>query len=235
MLNIFGLYRALNLDNIVELVKYGCGHEIRTEMMNMDIGKRKEFAEITKNHNVSYFDEFYIEETMFGMNRELVLVKIDKCGCPRCHKPEHIKCADMPRPTGFDNVELYHGVDAYNWSDPMENLSNLLNNTSWEICTSSRMIGNFGVKCTGDVEVASSIDLCSFLFDGARYFMVSERAVGIVSDINQLDKSMWHHNEIIMKDFTVTGLWVRETYDKEIISKLKDKAKELNINLEIVK
>ena len=73
-----------------------------------------------------------------------------------------VYCDTCERPTGFDNVVLYHGFNAFCSMKPYDyKFTTLMNNPQRQICTSTKYLGMMGVTVTGTVLMASSYDLCS--------------------------------------------------------------------------
>lgn len=234
MLKIFDLYRELQLTNIIIITRYECGHEEEQDMLYMGINEKKQLIQQIREESVSSYSNFDIQTDFMGMDGKLILIKEEKGKCKRCYRPEIIRCCDMPRPIGFDGKEFYHGVDAYNFDNPMQNLSDLLAHPEWEICTSTKALGTLGVVCTGDVVTASSIDLASYVIDGQRCFVTTKRAVGIVNEYDQLDNTMWNHDEIVMKNTNIRAFWIRDNSDSELKDKLIQKAVELGIDFYVL-
>lgn len=233
-MKIFDLYRELGLSRVVIVTRYGCGHEEEQDLLYMGMDEKKELLQSLRTENVSNYANFEIENDLWGTEGKITLIKEEKGKCRRCHYPELIKCSDMPKPTGFCDKEFFHGLDAYNFDDPIYNLSELLEHSEWEICTSTKALGNLGVICTGDVVTASSVDLASYVVDGERCFLTTKRAEGIVSDYSQLDSSMWAHDEIVMKNTNIKAFWVRDSYDLTLSTKLAQKAKDLGVKFYVL-
>jgi hypothetical protein len=124
-----------------------------------------------------------------------------------------VYCDECERPTGFDNVVLYHGFNAFCSYRPCdESFTTLMNNPQIQLCTSTKYLGMMGVTVTGTVLMASSYDLCSCIDKDTNRRWFDERDIEyLVSDYSELE----HHwddneenNEIILTDVKITGIWV---------------------------
>jgi hypothetical protein len=124
-----------------------------------------------------------------------------------------VYCDTCERPTGFDNVVLYHGFNAFCSYRPCdESFATLMNHPEIQLCTSTKYLGMMGVTVTGTVLMASSYDLCSCIDKETNRRWFDERDIEyLVSDYSELE----HHwddneenNEIILTDIKITGIWV---------------------------
>jgi hypothetical protein len=124
-----------------------------------------------------------------------------------------VYCDECERPTGFDNVVLYHGFNAFCSYKPYdESFATLVKHPEIQLCTSTKYLGMMGVTVTGTVLMASSYDLCSCIDKDTNRRWFDERDIEyLVSDYSELE----HHwddneenNEIILTDVKITGIWV---------------------------
>lgn len=211
---------ALGLSEIVESYDFECGH---SEYEELEI----DFAH---HYTIDEFESFEIDEEYNSL-----VLHIKTWGqCTNCDifgptnrldkDAEKIYCSDMPKPEGFENVVLYHGLAAYSGTfspdKAIDNAIDLINNPNWEVCCSTRPIGPIGLTITGTVITASNIDLCSIIdkTNGKRFFEVSEddhRACrGIIHHASQLAKK-WDHDEIVTTDNIAVAVWIKDWASEE--------------------
>ena len=145
-----------------------------------------------------------------------------------------VYCDTMEQPTGFDNVTLYHGFNAFCSMKPYDyKFKTLMNNPQRQICTSTKYLGMMGVTVTGTVLMASSYDLCSSVDkDTGRRWFDSRDIDNIVSDYSELE----HHwdddeenNEIVVTNVKITGIWVTSDANNSIRDIAIRLAKEYNL------
>lgn len=138
--------------------------------------------------------------------------------CPECISlANRVYCDTCVAPQGFESVTKYHGIAAFN-SYGMDSIGDYLvrfqsinANPEWQICCSSRPIGPIGAVIDADVLCASNMDLCTDIdpdngrryFDGSRY-----RATHLVSHANELDSTVWSHDEIVTHNNSIRYIWV---------------------------
>ena len=145
-----------------------------------------------------------------------------------------IYCEDCIRPTGFDNVTLYHGFNAFCSMKPYDyKFNTLMNHPERQICTSTKYLGMMGVTVTGTVLMASSYDLCSCVDKDTNKRWFDERDMEhLVSDYSELE----HHsddeeenNEIVVTDVKITGIWITSDANNSIRDIAIRLAKENNL------
>ena len=150
-----------------------------------------------------------------------------------------VYCDECVRPTGFDNVTLYHGFNAFFRGKPYEyKFNTLMNNPHRQICTSTKYLGMLGVIVEGDILMASSYDLCSAVEkDTNRRYFHPRDMKHLVKDYSELElheDDEEENNEIVITNVKIKGIWITEDANnaiKEIASKL---SKEYNMPLTIV-
>ena len=147
-----------------------------------------------------------------------------------------IYASTLTKPEGFNGREFFHGFNAFFTGKPYEyKFNKLKDNTHRQICTSTKYLGMMGVKVTGDVLLASSYDLFSGIDkETGERWLEEENMQYLVKHYDELE----HHwddeeenNEIIMKDITITAIWITSDAPnklKELAAKL---AKENNLPL----
>ena len=183
-------------------------------------------------HNIE--QSFYTKIHVYGSI--LVLVRVSDNKCPNCRedcKRDKKYCDEQIRPTGFESVDLYHGINAYYCSgetkDIVDNFNGVYNHPEWQICCSTSTVGDIGVIIEGTVLMASRTDLNTHVSkDGRRYFRerpFSSRKLEeyIVRDAEEL----WEGNNLNINDEIVTtnnkiiGLWTADNATDEAVEALK--------------
>ena len=145
-----------------------------------------------------------------------------------------VYCEDCIRPTGFDNVTLYHGFNAFCSMKPYDyKFNTLINHPERQICTSTKYLGMMGVTVTGTVLMASSYDLCSSVDKETNKRWFDERDMEyLVSDYSEL-KHHWddeeENNEIVVTDVKITGIWITSDANNSIRDTAIKLAKEYNL------
>ena len=124
--------------------------------------------------------------------------------------------------TGFENVVLYHGFNAFFKSRPIiESFKDLLENPSYQICTSTKWLGLIGVVVEGDILVASSYDLTSGIDEKQLDDLVYDYA-----DLELHIDDDEENNEIVITNVKIKGVWVTSDASnkhKEFAKKLAEK------------
>jgi hypothetical protein len=145
-----------------------------------------------------------------------------------------VYCDTCERPTGFDNVVLYHGFNAFCSYRPCEqSFTTLMNHPEIQLCTSTKYLGMMGVTVTGTVLMASSYDLCSCIDKETNRRWFDERDIEyLVSDYSELE----HHwdddeenNEIVVTNVKVTGIWITSDANNNTRDAAIRLAKEYNL------
>jgi hypothetical protein len=132
-------------------------------------------------------------------------------------RADRVYCDTCATPQGFESVTKYHGIAAYNRvgmdsvGDYLVRFQSINANPEWQICCSSRPIGEIGAVIDGDVLCASNMDLYTEIdpdngrryFDGSRY-----RATHLVDNASELDPTVWSHDEIVTHNNYIRYIWV---------------------------
>lgn len=158
--------------------------------------------------------------------------------CPNCHR-EGIRtyCDEGPKPVGFENITLYHGIAAYNVArtmsvgDYMSRITDIIHHPEWQICCSTKPLGLIGIAVKGDVLCASNADLYTEIgANGRRYYDARRyRATHLIYDAKNLDDSVWSHNEIVTRNNVIRWVWVHESASTELKNQGKFIAKILKV------
>lgn len=184
----------------------------------------KEFKEKYADANISFTYDLDDAAPDFATDVE-VIISVDYM-CPDCmDKNSRVYCDTCVAPQGFESVTKYHGIAAYNSytmksvGDYFVRCQNIKDHPEWQICCSSRPIGEIGVVIDGDVLCASNMDLYTEIdpdngrryFDGSRY-----RATHLVNYANELDSTVWSHDEIVTHNNTIRYVWVYDQASQAI-------------------
>lgn len=221
------------IDKIQECDMHICGHIIVT---------KDNIALSTYNNEMSGSTKECIidEETNC-----LQIIRKEFFPCEEC-KQEMIKqrrmYCDQFKPVGFDGLLLYHGTQAYykcTDEEAIQRIRNINENINWQICSSTRPIGNIGIAIKAEVLCASNADLCSQIEKdtGRRYipdYMEQYRAQYIINNINELDETKWSHTEMITTNNVIEYVWVSNKAPEEIKINAMNLAYELNVGYLIV-
>ena len=132
---------------------------------------------------------------------------------------------------GFEDVVLYHGFNAFFKSRPIiESFKDLLENPSYQICTSTKWLGLIGVVVEGDILVASSYDLTSGIDrENNRRYFDEKQLSDLVYDYADLELHIdddEENNEIVITNVKIKGVWVTSDASnkhKEFAKKLAEK------------
>ncbi len=149
-------------------------------------------------------------------------------------KNRKMYCDECVRPTGFDNVTLYHGFNAFFTGKPYEyKFNTLMNHPERQICTSTKYLGLMGVIVTGDVLMASSYDLCSSVeTDTNRRWFDTRDIDNLVSDYADLElheDDDEENNEIVVTNVKIKAIWVTSDANNSLRQLAVKLSKEYNL------
>ena len=178
----------------------------------------QEFKDVFADDSISFtYDlSLWSDDPDIETNAE-VYISTD-CICSECMSlANRVYCDTCVPPQGFESVTKYHGIAAYNKvgmdsvGDYLVRFQSINANPEWQICCSSRPIGEIGAVIDADVLCASNMDLYTEIdpdngrryFDGSRY-----RATHLVSHANELDSTVWSHDEIVTHNNSIRYIWV---------------------------
>lgn len=125
---------------------------------------------------------------------------------------------------------FHHGVTAFNREeDGVQRIIELSTCTDLQICTSTEMIGGYGISVSGDILVAANHDIWSVINEntGQRFFDCWEHDT--VSSIEELYNIEGDHNEIVMTNFNIEAIWCKHYVASEIKEALKELATTLGV------
>ena len=141
--------------------------------------------------------------------------------------------AELYQGEAWEGSVFHHGVQAYNQvSDPeiaMCRIEEIHDCYDMEICTSTEMIGPYGVSVYGDIQVASKCDLWSEIDpdDGSRMF--NEDSLDLVTEPEDLYEFHTDHNEIIVTNTVIEAIWCKDWVDPKIKDRLIKLSKKLGV------
>lgn len=219
-MELLGIASEYGVTHTFKCVKYSCG-----------CIEEKDLTDVVFIAYMDSCDEFdyMINEVQHGLTTMIcldVVYEIVDTFCPKCNqKLNRVFCDSLPKPVGFDSVVIYHGIAAFNTdfldtvSDYYSRITDILRNQDWEICCSTKPIGDIGIVVKGDVICASNADLFTEidLASGRRYFDKSRyRASHLIFNAKDLDNSIWSHDEIVSRKNSATAVWVYSKACKKI-------------------
>ena len=147
-----------------------------------------------------------------------------------------VYCDECVRPTGFDNVTLYHGFNAFFRGKPYEyKFNTLMNSPHRQICTSTKYLGYMGVIVEGDILMASSYDLFSGVEEGTNRRYFDDKDIdNIVYNYNDLElheDDEDENNEIVVTNVKIKAIWITSDAPNKLKAIAKELAEENNIPL----
>ena len=154
----------------------------------------------------------------------------DEDGCDDCINL--VPCedyADMYNEEWQDSV-FHHGVAAFDRSeDGIQRIIDLSTCTDLQICTSTEMIGGYGISLNGDVLIASNEDLWSTINHdtGKRFF--DRSCHDVVEDVEELYRIFGDHNEVVLTNYSIEAIWCKDYIKSNIKDTLKELAKTLGV------
>ena len=234
-----------DLDHVVVVTMHKCGHE-SLYCGTYDDG----ILESTLDKYVKYEIAKDYQITKKIKSDTLLVYEAVESKCSSCWlitDIQRIYCDECERPTGFDNITLYHGLAAftgeYTMSHALENLKTIIEHPEYQICCSTKTNGNIGIITKGEVLVASNMDLWTYIDPDTcrRYYEYDpcahvhskyRRADYIISDASQLDSTVWEHDEMVTANNKITAIWIKQgAFTNDDLKQLIDIAKEYNIEI----
>ena len=96
----------------------------------------------------------------------------------------------------------------------IDRLVNLYSHHEWQICCShkSQRIGSIGAYVMGHAQYVSNIDLYSYIDErGYRVFDLDDwRSDGLINSPEEISLDSWDHNEVIVAQHRIVGIWIKE-------------------------
>jgi hypothetical protein len=188
---------------------------------------------------------------------EFVESKCTECWTESTNTITKVYCDECEKPTGFNNIPKYHGLAAftgkYSMKHVLNNLTNIIEHPEYQICCSTNKInGSIAIEIIEcDVLLASNMDLCTYIDpeNNRRYYeydneydpdptliSMNNRHNYIISDISELDSSIWNHNELVTTNNKIKRIILKtdNNFTNEELSLLEQTANELNLEISII-
>ena len=192
------------------------------------------------NWEIDHFDfhkEVKYENFKWGKSETITYyITIEDRGheCDFCSQSSFVEAESYA--DAYDNDEwrqlcFHHGLAAFYKESSLEAGVNRIFEITpeMEICCSTEQVGPFGITCSGRVLLASDADMWSVIDANNFKRLVDEYSINQVVDIDDLYDIVGDHNEIIMSNIQIEGIWVKSYVDKNIKAMLMDIANSLNV------
>lgn len=242
-MSIYELFMEESLTDIFVMTRFTCGHSSGYSEYSFYEDEEDDWESFADYIKASYENrrlDRYSDHKIMGTVLYLYIDKNTKC--KKCISSETtIFCDEQKKPVGFEHVVIYRGLNAYYGDDNKQKMISLfedmLNNKDKQICCSTHILGDMGVILTGEVLLASNIDLHSMVQGNRRYFMKTpERMEHIIYNAKDLKPNGQNKNdEIVMRNVTIKCIWL----DHNACEAAKEAAEYLaakhNLTIKIVK
>lgn len=235
------------IDDVILVTLYKCGHESKYYATYDDNVLE---SSLTKYIKYEIVEDYQIAKKMIS-DKALIVYEAVESKCSECWLIKDIQkiyCDEQVRPTGFENITKYHGLAAFTGEYTMEsainNLRNLIAHPEYQICCSTSKCGNIGVIVEADVLVASNADLWTYIEPetNRRYYEYDPfagpyertgRAKWIINSADELDSSVWEHDEIVTTNNKIKAIWLKDSHSftNDELALLVEVSKELNIEI----
>lgn len=249
MKTIYAYYLETGADTLYENIVYECGcveeHNLNMQYMIAQFEGTTEasnFEEYTKAVcSYMYIDTY--DKVTFN-NGDLILEKHYQFICSECHeekqKGSRIYCIDTPRPTGFDNMELHHGIVAYqrdNIEAGIKHLVKVLEDENYETCCSTDHIGTVGATFIAEVITASNEDLYTRVdhSNGHRYYdNIPKNIENIIYDIKDHNPGTTWNDEFVTRKHQLQSLWYKTSASDDEKEAMMSLAEFLGVEVKII-
>lgn len=167
-----------------------------------------------------------LKEYKYTIDNDDVQLTIDTTICNNCARKNYY-AYELDRPTGFDNITMYHGLAAFGKDIDIDMLMNRVHRLYTEdnidiCCTTEGYIGPFGIAVEGTVLAASNTDIFSYR-DGDRIKIDSKYIQYLVKDIKNIVHLGVGYNEIIVTDVKIKSFWIKDKQYEELVKELANK------------
>ena len=216
---IANLCREYGIDEVGVVSQYTCGCECLDCALNITVFEiMYQYSELECITTTNEYDDIDSIAVKLSVNKY----------CQACTEKltrDYVYCDELDKPEGFESVTLYHGIAAYNAedmsspSDYTGRVYDIIRNPEWQICCSTRPIGDIGIVVKGDVLCASNVDLYTDIEPdtGRRYLLKCNYGYKfMVSHADELDSSKWSHDEVVTRHSTVRYVWVSSSASETI-------------------
>ena len=187
-------------------IHYACGHHEVRYATASEILMYKNLI-LTSNH--------------IDTELRIIAVPVD-CDeiCSDCSEQEKIRAEYRPDET-IQKLVFSHGLDAFskaegNYEKMLEHFHGVANHPEWEICASDENthLGEVGVACGGEVSLAATTDVFSYVKNGYRRCDVREYSGYFVTTAADLHPAAdgSRYIEVWVKPQTIKYVWIRKNY-----------------------
>lgn len=227
-MRIYDMFMNNGLEVIVERTTFLCGckrdfdvtDDYDVELLCCTFeGTLEDYLEDNALHElVEEYDNYKIE------GNTLILITNMDIKCVTCKDLiGRVRCIDTPKPVGFEDMVLMHGICALSRTDlvaGIEHVVKVLTDETYETCCSTRPIGPIGIAVKADVITASCIDLYTRVGeDGHRFYDLTEaNAKYIVYDAKDLKENEFGINdEMVTINHKLQYVWydINEATEEE--------------------
>lgn len=223
-ITLFDYFMSNNCNNVIFVESFDCGckeeKNYRIEWENNY--KHIEFNDLIKMNYGFYFTCEYQHEII---NNTLYIYEERNCYCNNCRNIK-IYCDEQPRPKGFDNLIMYHGLKAYckrselsEHETIIKNFESVYKHPEYQICCSTDTIGHIGIIVKGTILVASNKDLNTHIEEGTnrRYYYPTEKnRNNIIYDIKDLEENYIENNEFVINNTKAVAIWITNDASNEL-------------------
>lgn len=235
---IYEMFMNGKYETLIEMVVYSCGcDEVRLPLDDYYEPIDGDLEEYFEDYLVYKYAEDYDEiETT---KSSLILVIRTEAKCRDC-KQGKVYMSSLPKPVGFEDVMLFHGILAYqrqanDYEGAKQHLNKVLTIPTYETCCSTEALGQVGVVLEGTVVLASNCDLCSGTDEKGRFFYKNNVDMShIIYDADYLTFGTDGMNdEIVTKENKIKAVWMKENANDEERALAEELAALYNVELMI--
>ena len=236
---VYELFIEESLTDIFVMTRFTCGHSSGYSEYSFYEDEEDEWESMADYIKASYKNRRLDRYSGYEIMGTTLYLYIDKdTKCKKCINNETtIFCDEQRKPVGFEHVVIYRGLNAYYGDDNKQSMINLfeemLNDKERQICCSTHILGDMGVILTGEILLASNIDLHSMVQGKRRYFMKTpERMEHIIYDARDLKPNGQNKNdEIVMRNVTIKCIWLDHNACEAAVEAANYLAKKYNMEI----
>lgn len=192
--------------NVMLVMTCACGH--------------KDFRYATAAEILKYKKEILASEDSRPSIREID-IRIDSANiCSDCK--EQLSFREKYRPDAtIQSLTFSHGLDAFSeaagsYEKMLHNFNGVVNHPEWEICSSaeSTHLGDVGIACVGEVSLAATTDVFSYVKNGYRRCDIEDYKSYFVTTATDLHPAAdgCGYIEAWVKPQAIKYIWIKETY-----------------------
>lgn len=135
----------------------------------------KDFRYATDDEVLQYKEKILESDKIRTSAREISIDLDSEEICSECKNQEQLRVKYHPD-QDIQNMVFSHGLDAFSVDEneklehALDHFAGIVNHPEWEICVSeeSQPLGNIGIACSGDVSIAATTDVYSYVKHGWR-------------------------------------------------------------------